>query len=142
MWLCNSFDYLLLIAAHAYCLGAAADVRVVAHRIESAPERSQHTVVMGLISTIEVSLAQLKLELNLVLESTKRSAIGGTTCADAPSPPPTIPDTLTNYSGIGTKTIPERNTLQLRCESAKQQQRHEGCAGYQSRGGRRIEILH
>jgi hypothetical protein len=37
---------------------------VVAHRAESGHQRAQHTVMMDLISTIEVSLAQLKHELN------------------------------------------------------------------------------
>ena len=63
---------------------------VVAHRAESAHERAQHTVMLALISTIEASLAQLMLELNLVLESASRSASSGTTLANAPSPPPTI----------------------------------------------------
>jgi hypothetical protein len=42
-------------------------------------------------------------------------------------------DTRENYSDIGTKTIPERNTLQLRCDSAKQHQRHECGPGCQLR---------
>jgi hypothetical protein len=59
---------------------------VVARGAESGHQRAQHTVMMDLISTIEVSLAQLKLELNLVLESASRSASGVATHADAPSP--------------------------------------------------------
>jgi hypothetical protein len=87
---------------------------VVAHRAESGHQRAQHTVMMDLISIIEVSLAQLKLESNRVLESANRSASGATTHADALLPPPTLQgDTQANYSYIGTKTIPERNTLQL-----------------------------
>ncbi len=65
-------------------------VCVVAHGAESGHERAQHTVMMDLISTIEVSLAQLKLELNIVLESANRSSSGVTSHADAPSPPPTL----------------------------------------------------
>jgi hypothetical protein len=64
--------------------------RVVAHRAESGHQRAQHTVMMDLISAIEVSLAQLKHESNLVLESASRSASSGTTLANAPSPPSTI----------------------------------------------------
>ncbi len=63
---------------------------IMAHRAESAPVRTQHTGMMDLISTIEVSLAQLKHESNLVLESASRSASSGTTLANAPSPTPTI----------------------------------------------------
>jgi hypothetical protein len=63
---------------------------VVAHGAEILHERAHQTVMMDLSCTIEVSLAQLKQELNLVLESTNRSAIGVTTYANAPSPPPTI----------------------------------------------------
>jgi hypothetical protein len=63
---------------------------VVAHMAESGYQRAQHTLMMDLISTIEVSHAQLKLELNLVLESASRSASSGTTLANAPSPTPTI----------------------------------------------------
>jgi hypothetical protein len=116
---------------------------VVAHGGESRHERAQHTVMMDLISTSEVSLAQLKHESNLVLESASLSASSGTTLANAPSPPPAMQsDTRENYSDIGTKTIPERNTLQLRCDSAKQQHRHEGGSGCQLRGGQLLEILH
>jgi hypothetical protein len=87
---------------------------VVAHRAESGHERAQHKVMIGLISTIEVSLAQLMPELNRVLESASRSARSGTTLANAPSPTPTMQgDTQTNYSDIGTKTIAEMNTFQL-----------------------------
>ncbi len=71
---------------------------IVAHRAESAHERAQHTVVMDLISTIEVSLAQLKHESNIVLESASRSARSGTTLANAPSPTPTVQgNTRANY---------------------------------------------
>jgi hypothetical protein len=87
---------------------------VVAPRAERGHQRAQHTVMMDLISTIEVSLAQLKHESNLVLESANRSTSSVTTHADAPSPTPTVQgDTRANYSGIGTKTIPEMNTFQL-----------------------------
>jgi hypothetical protein len=51
-------------------------------------------------------------------------------------------DTQANYSDIGIKTVTERNTLQRRCDSAKQQQRYHGCAGCQLQGGQRIKILH
>jgi hypothetical protein len=107
---------------------------VVAHRAESGHQRAQNTVMMDLISTIEVSLAQLKHESNLELESASRSASGGTTLANAPSPPPTLQgNTRANYFDIGTKTIAEMNTIQLRCDSAKQQHRHHGCTGCQRR---------
>jgi hypothetical protein len=62
---------------------------VVAHRAESGHQRAQNTVMMDLISTIEVNLAQLKHESNRVLESANRFA-SRTMQADAPSPPPTI----------------------------------------------------
>jgi hypothetical protein len=87
---------------------------IVAHRAESAHQRAQHTVMMDLISTIEVSLAQLKPDLNRVLKSASRSASGVTSHADAPSPPSTIHgDTKAIYTGNGTKTIAEMNTFQL-----------------------------
>ncbi len=63
---------------------------VVAQGAESGHQRAQHTVMTDLISTIEVSLAQLMPELNHVLESASRSASSGTSLANAPSPPPTI----------------------------------------------------
>jgi hypothetical protein len=59
---------------------------VVAHRAESGHQRAQHTVMMDLISTIEVSLAQLKHESTRMLERASRSASGATTLANAPSP--------------------------------------------------------
>ncbi len=62
----------------------------VAQRVESAHERAQHTVVMDLISTIEVSLAHIMPELIIVLGNASRSASSGTTLANAPSPTPTI----------------------------------------------------
>ncbi len=63
---------------------------VVAHWAESGHQRAQHTVMTDLISTIEVSLAQLKQESNLVLESANYSASSETTHTDAPLPPPTM----------------------------------------------------
>ncbi len=63
---------------------------IMAHGAEGGLQKAQHTVMMDLISTIEVSLAQLKRESNLVLESASLSASSETTLANAPSPPPTI----------------------------------------------------
>jgi hypothetical protein len=68
---------------------------------------------MDLISTIEASLAQLMLELNLVLESASRSARSGTTNADVPAPPRPFRTTHKQIILLLDQAIAEMNIFQL-----------------------------